>query len=61
MTLSAVFGKTQLNPTTFGTNQSTRSSHRAVRALNSGLPKERRLRVLLGDPPVDSAAIHTRF
>jgi hypothetical protein len=34
--------------------------YRAVRALNSGLPKERRLRVLLGDPPVDWAAVHTR-
>jgi hypothetical protein len=33
--------------------------YRAVRALNSGLPKERRLRVLLGDPPVDWAAVHT--
>jgi hypothetical protein len=31
-----------------------------VRALNSGLPRERRLRVLLGDPPVDWAAVHTR-
>lgn len=34
--------------------------YRAVRALNSGLPKERRLRVLLGDPPIDWAAIRTR-
>jgi hypothetical protein len=33
--------------------------YRAVRALNSGLPKERRLRVLLADPPVDWAAVHT--
>jgi hypothetical protein len=33
--------------------------YRAVRALNSGLPRERRLRVLLGDPPVDWAAVHT--
>ena len=33
--------------------------YRAVRALNSGLPKERRLRVLLGDPPVDWAAVQT--
>ena len=34
--------------------------YRAVRALNSGLPRERRLRVLLGDPPVSWAAVHTR-
>jgi hypothetical protein len=33
--------------------------YRAVRALNSGLPRERRLRVLLGDPPVDWSAVHT--
>ena len=33
--------------------------YRAVRALNSGLPRGRRLRVLLGDPPVDWAAVHT--
>ena len=33
---------------------------RAVRTLNSGPPKERRLRVLLGDPPVDWATIHAR-
>jgi hypothetical protein len=33
--------------------------YRAVRALNSGLPREHRLRVLLGDPPVDWAAVHT--
>jgi hypothetical protein len=32
--------------------------YRAVRALNSGLPRERRLRVLLGDPPLDWAAAH---
>jgi len=31
-----------------------------VRALNSGLPGERRLRVLLGDPPIDWAAVHKR-
>jgi hypothetical protein len=29
--------------------------YRAVRALNSGLPPERRMRVLLGDPPIDWA------
>ncbi len=34
--------------------------YRAVRALNSGLAGERRLRVLLGDPAVDWAAVHTR-
>jgi hypothetical protein len=33
--------------------------YRAVRALNSGLPRERRLRVLLGDPPIDWATIHS--
>lgn len=33
--------------------------YRAVRALNSGLPRERRLRVLLGDPPIDWATVHT--
>ena len=26
---------------------------RAVRAVNASLPRERRLRVLLGDPPID--------
>ena len=33
--------------------------HRAVRALNSGLPRERRLRVLLGDPSIDWAKVHS--
>ena len=33
--------------------------YRAVRALNSGLPPERRLRVLLGDPPIDWAKVHS--
>jgi hypothetical protein len=33
--------------------------YRAVRALNSGLPRERRLRVLLGDPPIDWAKVHS--
>jgi hypothetical protein len=32
---------------------------RVVRAVNAGLPKERRLRVLLGDPPIDWDAIHS--
>jgi hypothetical protein len=32
---------------------------RAVRELNAGLPAERRLRVLLGDPPIDWATVRT--
>ncbi len=33
---------------------------RAVRAVNTALPHERQLRVLLGDPPFDWGSIHTR-
>src|SRR5512140_2703953 len=33
--------------------------YRAVRAVNASLPKERQLRVLLGDPPIDWERIHT--
>jgi hypothetical protein len=32
---------------------------RAVRQLNARLPREHRLRVLLGDPPIDWDAVHT--
>ncbi len=32
---------------------------RAVRAVNASLPRERRLRVLLGDPPIDWDSVHT--
>jgi predicted alpha/beta superfamily hydrolase len=32
----------------------------AVRALNESLPEERRLRVLLGEPPIDWTRIHSR-
>ena len=32
---------------------------RAVRALNAALPAERRLRVLLGDPPIDWSIVQT--
>jgi hypothetical protein len=32
---------------------------RAVRAVNASLPKERQLRVLVGDPPIDWAVIRT--
>ena len=32
---------------------------RAVRALNAALPRDRRLRVLLGDPPIDWATVRT--
>jgi hypothetical protein len=32
---------------------------RAVRAVNSSLPRERRLRVLLGDPPINWDSIHS--
>jgi hypothetical protein len=41
---------------------STRSAGFAgdVRALNARLPKQRRLRVLLGDPPIDWNLIHSR-
>jgi hypothetical protein len=31
---------------------------RAVRALNASLPRQRQLRVLLGDPPIDWDAVH---
>ena len=34
--------------------------YRAVRAVNASLPKERQLRVLLGDPPIDWERIHSR-
>lgn len=33
---------------------------RAVRAVNAALPPDRRLRVLLGDPPIDWDSVHTR-
>jgi hypothetical protein len=33
---------------------------RAVRAVNAGLPSDRRLRVLLGDAPIDWSRVHTR-
>jgi hypothetical protein len=33
---------------------------RAVRAVNASLPRERRLRVLLGDPPLDWNVVHSR-
>jgi len=33
---------------------------RMVRAVNATLPSERKLRVLLGDPPIDWSAIHGR-
>jgi erythromycin esterase-like protein len=33
---------------------------RAVRAVNAALPRERRLRVLLGDPPIDWDVVRTR-
>jgi hypothetical protein len=32
---------------------------RAVRAVNASLPSERRLRVLLGDPPIDWDSVHS--
>lgn len=34
--------------------------YRAIRGLNRGLPKERRLRVLLGDPPIDWDEVRSR-
>jgi len=34
--------------------------YRAVRAANLKLPKQRRLRVLLGDPPIDWTRVRTR-
>ncbi|HEX2444556.1 MAG TPA: hypothetical protein VHJ77_11480 [Vicinamibacterales bacterium] len=34
--------------------------YRAVRAVNAPLPRERQLRVLLGDPPIDSDNIRNR-
>jgi hypothetical protein len=33
--------------------------YRAIRAVNASLPRERQLRVLLGDPPIDWDAVHT--
>lgn len=33
---------------------------RAVRAVNASLPREKRLRVLLGDPPIDWSVVRTR-
>lgn len=33
---------------------------RAVRAVNAALPREKRLRVVLGDPPIDWDAVKTR-
>jgi len=33
---------------------------RSVRAVNASLPRERQLRVLLGDPPIDWDTIHSR-
>jgi len=33
---------------------------RAVRDVNASLPKQKQLRLLLGDPPVDWNAVHTR-
>lgn len=33
---------------------------RAVRSVNASLPREHRLRVLLGDPPIDWDDVHTR-
>jgi hypothetical protein len=33
---------------------------RAVRAVNASLPRDRQLRVLLGDPPIDWDAIHSK-
>jgi hypothetical protein len=32
---------------------------RAVRDVNASLPKQKRLRLLLGDPPIDWSAVHT--
>jgi hypothetical protein len=33
--------------------------YRAVRDVNSALPRERQMRVLLGDPPIDWQSVHT--
>ena len=33
---------------------------RAVREVNAGLPRQRHLRILLGDPPIDWTAVHNR-
>jgi hypothetical protein len=38
----------------------TEDFFRAVRAVNASLPREHRLRVLLGDPPIDWDHVHTR-
>lgn len=46
---------------TAGNNFSmTRDVLEAVRAINNRLPAERRLRVLLGDPPIDWSTVRTR-
>ena len=34
--------------------------YRAVRAVNQKLPRQRRLRVLLGDPPIDWSHVRSR-
>jgi hypothetical protein len=34
--------------------------YRAVRDVNASLPRERHLRILLGDPPIDWASVRTR-
>ncbi len=38
----------------------TEAFFRAVREVNAALPPDRRLRVLLGDPPIDWGAVETR-
>jgi hypothetical protein len=52
-----------LNTTAPGTtndNPLPEAFFRAVRALNQSLPAERRLRVLLGDPPIDWDHVHRK-
>ena len=48
------------NPGTTDDNPLPEAFFRAVRTLNASLPAERRLRVLLGDPPIDWDHVHTK-
>ena len=48
------------NPGTTDDNPLPEAFFRAVRAVNASLPADRRLRVLLGDPPIDWDNVHTK-
>ena len=48
------------NPGTTDDNPLPEAFFRAVRTINASLPPEHRLRVLLGDPPIDWDHVHTK-